>query len=201
MKCRGKRDTTWNIQRSIAFSPLHFMLYRRKSITFWTVQVAMIKMLTFHLWFEKSGYAQVMANKKLTFPLWSRTSGSVQVVAIKKFLETEDDPSVKKIALREIRMLKRLRHEHLINLLEVRTDVNNRKIVHMRRRKMPCEQKHLLTRNTQKYYFFVEIFLFLGSRTPSQDFTLCTIFGRMPGIEHELLRPQPGVLPLSYTHP
>jgi hypothetical protein len=43
----------------------------------------------------------------------------MQVVAIKKFLETEDDPSVKKIALREIRMLKRLRHEHLINLLEV----------------------------------------------------------------------------------
>ena len=42
-----------------------------------------------------------------------------QVVAIKKFLETEDDPGVKKIALREVRMLKRLRHEHLINLIEV----------------------------------------------------------------------------------
>ena len=27
-----------------------------------------------------------------------------------------------------------------------------------------------------------------------------TIFGRMPGIELELLRPQPGVLPMSYTH-
>jgi len=44
---------------------------------------------------------------------------SGQVVAIKKFLETEDDPGVKKIALREVRMLKRLRHEHLINLIEV----------------------------------------------------------------------------------
>ena len=43
-----------------------------------------------------------------------------QLVAIKKFLETEDDPAVKKIALREVRMLKRLRHEHLINLIEVR---------------------------------------------------------------------------------
>ena len=43
-----------------------------------------------------------------------------KVVAIKKFLETEDDPGVKKIALREVRMLKRLRHEHLINLIEVR---------------------------------------------------------------------------------
>ena len=45
----------------------------------------------------------------------------IQIVAIKKFLETEDDPSVKKIALREIRMLKRLRHENLINLLEVKS--------------------------------------------------------------------------------
>ena len=45
---------------------------------------------------------------------------AVQLVAIKKFLETEDDPAVKKIALREVRMLKRLRHEHLINLIEVR---------------------------------------------------------------------------------
>jgi len=44
---------------------------------------------------------------------------SGQLVAIKKFLETEDDPAVKKIALREVRMLKRLRHEHLINLIEV----------------------------------------------------------------------------------
>jgi hypothetical protein len=51
-----------------------------------------------------------------------------QVVAIKKFLETEDDPSVKKIALREIRMLKRLRHEHLINLLEVIILIINKKI-------------------------------------------------------------------------
>ena len=29
-----------------------------------------------------------------------------RVVAIKKFLETDDDPTVKKIAMREIRMLK-----------------------------------------------------------------------------------------------
>jgi len=55
--------------------------------------------------------------------------GVLQVVAIKKFLETEDDPSVKKIALREIRMLKRLRHEHLINLLEVTVSELNPAIV------------------------------------------------------------------------
>ena len=47
-------------------------------------------------------------------------------MAIKKFLETEDDPAVKKIALREVRMLKRLRHEHLINLIEVR---ENRRLI------------------------------------------------------------------------
>ncbi|KAJ1098191.1 hypothetical protein NDU88_003307, partial [Pleurodeles waltl] len=34
-----------------------------------------------------------------------RNKDSGQVVAIKKFLESEDDPVIKKIALREIRML------------------------------------------------------------------------------------------------
>jgi len=42
-----------------------------------------------------------------------------QIVAIKKFIESEDDRMVKKIAMREIRMLKQLRHENLVNLLEV----------------------------------------------------------------------------------
>ena len=42
-----------------------------------------------------------------------------QLVAIKKFIETEDDKTVKKIALREVRMLKQVRHENLINLIEV----------------------------------------------------------------------------------
>ena len=37
MKCLGKRDTIWNIPRSIMFSPLHFMLYRGKWNTFGTV--------------------------------------------------------------------------------------------------------------------------------------------------------------------
>ena len=35
-----------------------------------------------------------------------RHKESGQIVAIKKFLDTEDDSSVRKIALREIRMLK-----------------------------------------------------------------------------------------------
>ena len=36
----------------------------------------------------------------------SRNRETNAIVAIKKFNETEDDPSIKKIALREIRMLK-----------------------------------------------------------------------------------------------
>ncbi|KAK8390684.1 hypothetical protein O3P69_010414 [Scylla paramamosain] len=38
----------------------------------------------------------------------NRETGSL--VAIKKFVESEDDPLIKKIALREIRMLKQLHH-------------------------------------------------------------------------------------------
>ena len=38
MKCRGKLDTIWTIPRSITLSPLHFMLYRRKWISFGTVK-------------------------------------------------------------------------------------------------------------------------------------------------------------------
>lgn len=40
----------------------------------------------------------------VVFKCRNKTSG--KVVAIKKFVESEDDPVVKKIALREIRMLK-----------------------------------------------------------------------------------------------
>ena len=42
-----------------------------------------------------------------------------QLVAIKKFQESEEDPLIKKIALREIRMLKNLKHPNLVNLIEV----------------------------------------------------------------------------------
>jgi cyclin-dependent kinase-like len=40
----------------------------------------------------------------IVFKCRNRDNG--QLVAIKKFYETEDDPAIKKIALREIRMLK-----------------------------------------------------------------------------------------------
>ncbi|XP_043913560.1 cyclin-dependent kinase-like 4 [Protopterus annectens] len=48
-----------------------------------------------------------------------RNKDTGQIVAIKKFVESEDDPLIKKIALREIRMLKQLKHSNLVNLLEV----------------------------------------------------------------------------------
>uniref|UniRef100_A0A665TKC2 cyclin-dependent kinase n=1 Tax=Echeneis naucrates TaxID=173247 RepID=A0A665TKC2_ECHNA len=48
-----------------------------------------------------------------------RHRDSGRLVAIKKFLDSDDDKTVKKIALREIKLLRRLRHGNLVNLLEV----------------------------------------------------------------------------------
>ncbi|XP_008424755.1 cyclin-dependent kinase-like 1 isoform X2 [Poecilia reticulata] len=48
-----------------------------------------------------------------------RNKETGQIVAIKKFVESEDDPVIKKIAQRETRMLKQLKHVNLVNLLEV----------------------------------------------------------------------------------
>jgi cyclin-dependent kinase-like len=42
-----------------------------------------------------------------------------QLVAIKKFKESDEDEQVRKTALREIRVLKQLRHDNVVNLLEV----------------------------------------------------------------------------------
>lgn len=42
-----------------------------------------------------------------------------QLVAVKRFVESEDDPAIRKIALREIRLLKNLKHQNLVCLLEV----------------------------------------------------------------------------------
>uniref|UniRef100_A0A8D8X3V1 cyclin-dependent kinase n=1 Tax=Cacopsylla melanoneura TaxID=428564 RepID=A0A8D8X3V1_9HEMI len=53
----------------------------------------------------------------VVFKCRNRDTG--QVVAIKKFLESEEDPLIRKIALREIRLLKALKHPNLVNLLEV----------------------------------------------------------------------------------
>ncbi|XP_075222083.1 cyclin-dependent kinase-like 4 [Lycorma delicatula] len=53
----------------------------------------------------------------VVFKCRNRETG--QTVAIKKFVESEDDPLIRKIALREIRLLKSLKHPNLVNLLEV----------------------------------------------------------------------------------
>lgn len=53
----------------------------------------------------------------LVYKCRNRDTG--EIVAIKKFAESEDDPLIRKIALREIRLLKNLKHPNLINLLEV----------------------------------------------------------------------------------
>ncbi|XP_055332013.1 uncharacterized protein LOC129583969 [Paramacrobiotus metropolitanus] len=42
-----------------------------------------------------------------------------RVVAIKKFIESEDNPSIKKIAFREIKILKQLHHPNIVTLIEV----------------------------------------------------------------------------------
>uniref|UniRef100_A0A3Q2SZ89 Protein kinase domain-containing protein n=1 Tax=Fundulus heteroclitus TaxID=8078 RepID=A0A3Q2SZ89_FUNHE len=48
-----------------------------------------------------------------------RHRDSGRLVAIKKFIDSDDDKTVKKIALREIKLLRQLRHDNLVNLLEV----------------------------------------------------------------------------------
>lgn len=48
-----------------------------------------------------------------------RHKGTGEVVAIKKFLETEADPQIRKIAVREVKMLKALKHGNLVCLKDV----------------------------------------------------------------------------------
>ncbi|XP_018010814.1 cyclin-dependent kinase-like 4 isoform X2 [Hyalella azteca] len=48
-----------------------------------------------------------------------RVKDTGELVAIKKFMESEDDPLIRKIALREIKMLKSLKHPNLVNMIEV----------------------------------------------------------------------------------
>eukprot|EP00992_Anisonema_acinus_P012831 TRINITY_DN8380_c0_g1_i1.p1 TRINITY_DN8380_c0_g1~~TRINITY_DN8380_c0_g1_i1.p1 ORF type:complete len:666 (-),score=147.70 TRINITY_DN8380_c0_g1_i1:157-2154(-) len=42
-----------------------------------------------------------------------------QIVAIKKFKESDEDEQVRKTALREVRILKQLKHDNIVNLVEV----------------------------------------------------------------------------------
>jgi cyclin-dependent kinase-like len=49
----------------------------------------------------------------------ARHKSTGQLVAIKQFKESDEDEQVRKTALREIRILKQLRHENIVSLLEV----------------------------------------------------------------------------------
>uniref|UniRef100_A0A5K3FNU7 cyclin-dependent kinase n=1 Tax=Mesocestoides corti TaxID=53468 RepID=A0A5K3FNU7_MESCO len=53
----------------------------------------------------------------VVFKCRNRLTG--EVVAIKKFTESEEDPVIHRVAMREIRTLKQLKHPNLINLIEV----------------------------------------------------------------------------------
>lgn len=55
---------------------------------------------------EKYDIISVVGEGSYGLVMRCRHRESGQFVAIKKFLETEDDPTVRKMALREIRMLK-----------------------------------------------------------------------------------------------
>jgi cyclin-dependent kinase-like len=68
---------------------------------------------------EKYDILDVIGEGSYGLVVKCRHRQSGQLVAIKKFIQNEDDTLVKKIAMREIRMLKQLRHENLVNLVEV----------------------------------------------------------------------------------
>ncbi|GAB0098050.1 cyclin-dependent kinase-like 2 [Sergentomyia squamirostris] len=68
---------------------------------------------------EKYDVISVVGEGSYGLVMRCRHRDTGQYVAIKKFLETEDDPTVRKMAMREIRMLKKLHHENLVNLIEV----------------------------------------------------------------------------------
>ena len=51
--------------------------------------------------------------------LKARQKETGAVVAIKKFKESDEDEQVRKTALREVRILKQLRHENIVSLIEV----------------------------------------------------------------------------------
>ena len=51
--------------------------------------------------------------------LKARHKESGQIVAIKKFKESDEAEEVRKTALREVRILKQLRHDHIVGLLDV----------------------------------------------------------------------------------
>ncbi|XP_039299206.1 cyclin-dependent kinase-like 2 [Nilaparvata lugens] len=68
---------------------------------------------------EKYEHIEVVGEGSYGIVMKCRHKETGQIVAIKKFIETEEDHNVRKMALREIRMLRRLHHDNLVNMIEV----------------------------------------------------------------------------------
>uniref|UniRef100_A0A6G1SIN3 cyclin-dependent kinase n=1 Tax=Aceria tosichella TaxID=561515 RepID=A0A6G1SIN3_9ACAR len=62
----------------------------------------------------------------VVFKCVNRQTG--QIVAIKRYSENDSDPIIRKIAMREVRMLRQLKHPNLIQLIEV---FRRRRILHL----------------------------------------------------------------------
>ena len=69
-------------------------------------------------------------------------------------------------------------------------------VPHLFKAVMTMEQRKLLIRNGVEKIKFIRV-----PYSVPGVFTFCSIFGRMLEFEPELMRLQPGVLPMSYTHP
>ena len=65
-------------------------------------------------------------SKGVVFKCINRQTG--QIVAIKRYSENDSDPIIRKIAMREVRMLRQLKHPNLIQLIEV---FRRRRILHL----------------------------------------------------------------------
>jgi serine/threonine protein kinase len=70
---------------------------------------------------EKYDIISVVGEGSYGLVMRCRHRESGQYVAIKKFLETEDDPTVRKMALREIRMLK---VNHFYSITHTNTNIS-----------------------------------------------------------------------------
>ncbi|XP_017798542.1 PREDICTED: cyclin-dependent kinase-like 4 [Habropoda laboriosa] len=68
---------------------------------------------------EKYEVIEVVGEGSYGVVMKCRHRESGQLVAVKRFLETEEDCEVRRMAFREIRMLKKLHHQNLVNMTEV----------------------------------------------------------------------------------
>uniref|UniRef100_A0A3Q1IQ11 Protein kinase domain-containing protein n=1 Tax=Anabas testudineus TaxID=64144 RepID=A0A3Q1IQ11_ANATE len=75
--------------------------------------------LTVHLLMERYESLGLVGEGSYGTVLKCRHRDTGRLVAIKKFMDSDSDKTVKKIATREIKLLRKLHHDNLVNLLEV----------------------------------------------------------------------------------